>query len=261
MRNTRRFFLSLTVSVAFFVLLTAGQAFGAAPQALLRHSGPTSKNCRKCHKNGYRLNYNHIKGNNGFFVGRHATVKCAACHAGETYFSRRRELCEDCHLRPAAHFGGSCRSCHSATAWTPATGAHKIKLLGRHKNLKCAQCHRGGRFTGLSWRCRSCHKSRHNSAYGANCRQCHGQRSWLKASMNHRAIAADCSACHKAPDRHFSSSCKSCHNAARRWSATFNHPGVGEHSYKTFPCNYCHPKDYASYSCTRCHKNGAGGDD
>ncbi len=38
--------------------------------------------------------------------------------------------------------------------------------------------------------------------------------------------------------------------------ATYNHPRVGEHSYRSFPCGDCHPNGYKTYSCTKCHKDG-----
>jgi len=201
-----------------------------------KHTAGYSSNCRTCHS-----------------VSRWKPASMN--HAGVTVD------CTVCHQRPAGHNSGSCRLCHSVRAWKPASAGHGIRLGGVHVRLGCGSCHAGGRYTGLSWACSSCHRSSH-SGYGTNCGSCHNQSAWRPASFSHAGTSGDCSACHTAPGGHYGGSCRQCHQTPGSWSATLaNHPRAGDHTYRSFPCSYCHPSGYSSATCTRCHKSGAPGGD
>ncbi len=107
------------------------------------------------------------------------TTDCLACHSGhagprlshpsgprfshDLLKAETRPLCATCHAAPvnALHQGvqGSCSSCHTPQAWTPATFDHQsfFSLTGPH-NVPCATCHTGGDFTRYT--CFSCHEHR-----------------------------------------------------------------------------------------------------
>ncbi|UCF66429.1 MAG: hypothetical protein JSV80_11600 [Acidobacteriota bacterium] len=98
--------------------------------------------------------------------GRHAKVKCVACHpknpAGVSLASLgsagvllrpRFKSCRDCH--EAAHLGqlarrpdkGACESCHRVDGFKPSTytvekhAETQFALLGKHAEVECSQCH------------------------------------------------------------------------------------------------------------------------
>jgi hypothetical protein len=68
----------------------------------------------------------------------------------------------------------------------------KYKLEGKHKTVKCIECHvpstkdgplSSARFRNLKGKsCASagCHKDPHNNELGANCTYCHTYSSWQK---------------------------------------------------------------------------------
>lgn len=224
-----------------------------------RHGTDFVDRCGRCHStSAWRPA---VPTHTGKLGGAHSSLRCGACHRRNRYTGLNNWRCVTCHSRPSGHLQGACRRCHTTKAWRPATGGHLLKLTGVHTRLTCVKCHRGRPATQLNWACKSCHALKHNAAYGVKCGACHAQKSWKPAKMNHGAVKGDCSACHKSPAGHFNNSCNQCHQASRGWTAQFNHPGVGEHSYKSFPCNYCHPGGYTSYTCTRCHQSGAPKDD
>ena len=103
--------------------------------------------------------------------------------------------------------------------------------------------------------CSTCHKAPGGHRGGA-CESCHRNagRSW---AFSH-PTSTSCASCHRAPANHYGTSCRSCHGPSRAWSnATFSHPQLREHTYRSFACSSCHPSGYASASCTSCHKSGA----
>lgn len=85
----------------------------------------------------------------------------------------------------------------------------------------------------------------------------------VKCSNCHDMAAAECQTCHRPPPNHFVGQCARCHAANVPFaSAVFEHPAVSEeHTYRSFPCAYCHPKSYGVAVCTRCHEGGAPQDD
>jgi hypothetical protein len=80
-------------------------------------------------------------------TGRHQSLACASCHKNQV-FQAMAHACVDCHQEPAKHsgrFGVNCASCHSTTAWSGATFAHKFPLnhggAMRKTETGCATCH------------------------------------------------------------------------------------------------------------------------
>lgn len=217
------------------------------------HTRPASHStalCTTCHKTGVSWKFSHPTSTScaschtkpaGHYAGT-----CSACHSPSVPFANTRfshpgakANCANCHAKPANHYAGACSSCHSpkipfakATFKHPgstATCTNCHKRPAGHSASTCATCHK----TGVSWR------------------------------FSH-PTSKSCASCHRAPGGHYGSTCSSCHSPSRAWSsATFTHPRVpgGEHTYRSFACNKCHPSGYTSVSCTSCHGPGGPDDD
>ncbi|MDO8964052.1 MAG: NapC/NirT family cytochrome c [Coriobacteriia bacterium] len=148
-------------------------------------------------------------------------------------------VCQKCHDQAKM----KCTTCHQAP--------HEPKG-------QCSECHKpGSRFVFVhpvsNADCGSCHKkpAKHR-ATTAPCTTCHrgGSKTWAFA----HPTAKNCGSCHKAPARHYGTACAGCHTPRVPFArAHFSHPGgTGEHSYRSFPCVKCHPRNYTTASCT-CH--------
>jgi hypothetical protein len=101
-------------------------------------------------------------------------VACHSDHAGPKLTQRSRkpfshallraevqELCQNCHKVPADNLHkkaqGSCKACHSLTAWKPATYDHdKSFVLDRDHNVECATCHVKNDYSRYT--CYGCHE-------------------------------------------------------------------------------------------------------
>lgn len=239
----------------------------------VKHNGGYSRSCAICHNQSrWSAAMNHAG----------VTWACASCHSSrhnggysascDTCHNQARWkpaamnhggvvwACASCHNAPGGHYSGNCSQCHSTGTWKGATARHAINVAG-HGGLGCRACHTNGGYGGLNWACATCHGSPHNGGYGSNCAACHSGSRWKPASFNHGAVQGDCSACHEAPGKHASGACRTCHQNTGGWSSSFNHPGVREHSYTSFPCASCHPSGYGSVDCTGCHRGGVENDD
>ncbi|UCE04590.1 MAG: hypothetical protein JSW07_13290 [bacterium] len=125
--------------------------------------------------------------------GRHATIKCSACHkskkAGtaseQLKFNKLSMQCQSCHVD--VHLGQfreskvfsltkknftRCDRCHTPVDWIAEKFDHnqnsKFKIEGAHKNVACNQCHRKVDYKGkqitiykpLNTECQSCHNKK-----------------------------------------------------------------------------------------------------
>ena len=214
----------------------------------------------------------------GFTLDKHETQTCGDCHAPELKLrgDRINGRCARCHAQPeqtmgksnpstlelqgkAADFAGhrqkagdACLRCHIGGA--QESFKHASDIQGAHLQLECARCHQGGQYTGLNWTCATCHKNPHKATIGEDCLKCHNQNRWSETTMKHDT-GEDCAGCHAPPAGHFAGACNQCHKTTQNWQAQFNHPGMPEHSYKSFPCDYCHPAGGSAVDCRRCHKS------
>ena len=149
---------------------------------------------------------------------------CFTCHDGTT----ADKSCSLCHTAPHDDMGKPCDACHTLTTWSPEGFTHAFPLTFAHAKAKCNDCHpktatadAGGFKLGPApKRCEDCHKDPHGGLTG--CDKCHTPKGWQPAN--------------------------------------FSHPAAGEHLRQggpvTMPCKDCHPKDFASVSCT-CHGGNA----
>lgn len=192
--------------------------------------------------------------------GAHRTVDCATCHTAG--YAGTPLDCFSCH---AADYRGatdpdhgsfptSCESCHSETAWQPATFDHSqtaFPLRGAHRAVACADCHRSG-YSGTPTDCFSCHaqdyqgaKDPDHTGFPKTCQDCHSESAWQPASFDHNKTAfpltgahrtLDCQACHSAGYAGTPTRCVDCHRADYDSTTNPNHQAAG------FPtsCQNCH---------------------
>ncbi|HEY5269060.1 MAG TPA: hypothetical protein VII97_01895 [Anaerolineales bacterium] len=230
-------------------------------------------------------------------TGQHINVACEDCHINHVLQGTPND-CYSCHAAQDAHsgqLGTNCGSCHSTSGWTPSTFDHNLstfKLTGQHANIACTSCHGNNVFWGTPSDCDSCHAAQdnHNGQFGTDCGLCHSTSGWLPATFDHSRsgfpltgahTSLNCSqchsgggfgglssayvACHAEPAVHagvFGTDCAQCHNTSN-WNATFNHPGgydgnCANHQHAT--CADCHPVNYSTYTCLKCHDSIHPGD-
>ena len=172
--------------------------------------------------------------------------------------------------------------------------ARGYALLGRHVDLECNACHRGGDLKApLPRECNGCHAAGdpHSGRFGTACVDCHAQDKWAIAIFDHekrakfvlhgahakldchschtgvlkqQQLAKDCAGCHAVDDVHKGSlgrDCQSCHKESGwRDQVKFDHdlskfPLVGLHV--GVPCEECHASHAfrdAPEQCVSCHR-------
>jgi hypothetical protein len=250
-----------------------------------KHAGGLGTNCSSCHTTSawkpatFDHNLSTFK-----LTGAHATMACASCHVNDVYKGTPSD-CYSCHKNDDNHggrFGTDCGSCHTTSAWKPATFDHNLstfKLTGAHSTVDCGSCHVNSVYKGTPSDCYSCHKKddNHGGNYGTNCGSCHATNAWKPATFDHnlstfkltgahtsvvcsdchvnnvfKGTPSDCYSCHKEDDNHdgsFGLNCGSCHSTSAWKPATFDHNSSG------FPLTGAH----VGLSCSQCHSNGVYG--
>jgi hypothetical protein len=220
-------------------------------------------------------------------VGGHGGLACARCHTGGDY-AGTSSACVSCHQQDYAaaanpnHLAGgfptSCERCHTIQGWSPATFDHnftRFPLDGAHRDLDCARCHEGGRYTGTPTDCYACHQAdyagtgnpNHQSAgFPTDCQACHTTSAWRPASFDHdgryfpiysgrhRGVWSSCTDCHMNPGNYRSFECLRCHAHSNKAQVDRDHDEVSGYSYQSSACYRCHPRGVAE-------DEGGGGDD
>jgi hypothetical protein len=201
------------------------------------------KDCALCHTTaGWKgAKFDHTAMTRFPLTGAHVQVQCASCHKNGVY-KGTPATCEGCHLaqynqtanpnHAAAGFPKDCSICHNTTRWSGAVFDHsktRFPLTGAHRNVNCANCHVGGRYTGTPTDCYTCHRKAYETV----------------TNPNHLAAG-------------FPKDCAQCHTTSQWKGATFNHKFpiyTGKHAGKWTTCNDCHtnPSNYAAFSCIDCH--------
>jgi nitrate/TMAO reductase-like tetraheme cytochrome c subunit len=176
-------------------------------------------------------------------TGAHTTIQCASCHVNGNY-QLAYANCYQCHKpqfdattnpnHVTQNISQNCVTCHSTTAWQPASFDHaatQFPLTGAHTAILCASCHVNGNY---------------QLAY-ADCYQCHKPDFDAAAAPNHVTQG-------------FSHNCLTCHTTSVWQPSTFDHaatqfPLTGAHT--TIQCSSCHVGgnyQLAYVNCYQCHK-------
>jgi hypothetical protein len=267
------------------------------------HRGQFGERCDSCHgTQAWRpANFNHDKDTSFALRGGHRGAECAACHKGPLFRDKLATTCVSCHRADDPHkgsLGAECQACHTETRWTETPrfdhARTKFALLGRHADVKCADCHRGAPAAGYrvaDTRCVACHRADdpHKARLGERCESCHVERGWklvdrfdhsasrfplrgghagVKCAACHKTAAyrdtpMDCVACHRQDDKHegqLGERCDSCHRDTRWTETGFDHARarfalVGRHVRAA--CDSCHKsRRYrdAPSDCVSCHR-------
>jgi hypothetical protein len=159
-------------------------------------------------------------------TGAHVTVSCAQCHKNGQY-PGTPTACISCHQNdfntanapPHTGFSTDCTTCHTLTAWQPATFNHgntPFPLTGGHIIVACANCHKNNVYAGLTTDCYTCHTTTFAGATTP------------------------------VPHAGFPTVCATCHTTNPGWK-----PSIFDHNNSTFPLTGAHP----AVPCASCHKN------
>ena len=259
--------------------------------------------CQSCHAvnaMSWGGTFDHAK--TGFpLIGAHAAIACAQCHTGNVFRAAATQ-CISCHGQqfatakapPHTGFAADCTTCHTMSAWQPATFNHSktlFPLTGGHVAVTCAQCHINNVFAGLTTTCYGCHQQQFVTAnapphtgFSTDCTTCHTTAAWQPATFNHNNTpfsltgghtTVACAQCHmNNVYAGLTHDCYTCHTAQFA-SATTPVPHTG------FPtaCASCHttnpgwtpstyshasatpkfPQDsrHTTAACARCHQTAA----
>ncbi len=168
------------------------------------HLGQVGPRCERCHTveiARFTVTTFPHAGTKFPLTGRHAPLKCEACHvvATQTFqggHGTARRLtgigteCAGCHKDPHnAELGLDCQSCHSTDTFPITRYTHRRAHLlrafftGRHVTA-CSACHKAtavGRAAPVSVQasyksstaCITCHADVHRGALGPRCESCH----------------------------------------------------------------------------------------
>ncbi|MFZ4619398.1 MAG: hypothetical protein ACOYNS_02490 [Bacteroidota bacterium] len=266
-------------------------------------AGAFSHDCLTCHTiNAWKPStFNHST--TAFpLVGAHVTVSCASCHTNGQFKGTATD-CFSCHQsnfnsttapnHVTSLFSHDCLTCHTNTAWKPASFNHSataFPLLGAHAAVTCASCHSSGQYKGLATDCYSCHQKNFTAVVNPNhvsgqfshdCITCHSNTVWKPSTFNHSSTAfplvgahtsVTCASCHtNGQFKGLPSDCFSCHqtkfNATtdpNHVTAQFSHDCLTCHTTTAWkPSTFNHSTTsfpllgaHAAVTCGDCHKNG-----
>ncbi|HUM06778.1 MAG TPA: cytochrome c3 family protein [Terriglobales bacterium] len=210
--------------------------------------------CDVCHSTTawQPANYDHSK--TGFpLTGAHTVPprQCTDCHVGNNY-TITQTACVSCHLNDfqgaknpdhvGAGFPQTCETCHTTTAWQPASFDHSksgFPLTGSHTvpPRQCADCHINNNYTITQTACVSCHQQDYNNAkspvdhiaakFATTCETCHDTVSWNNGKFDHSTTGWALTGSHTVPPR----ACTDCHVGSN-------------YSITQTTCVSCHQQDY-----------------
>jgi nitrate/TMAO reductase-like tetraheme cytochrome c subunit len=259
--------------------------------------------CTQCHSmNGWKpATFDH-QATKFVLTGKHLIVTCQDCHTNGNYLLVYSS-CFQCHQsnyqnstnpnHAAGGFSIQCETCHSTTAWVPATFNHattKFPLTGTHVTTACQKCHVNGNYQLTYSSCYQCHQSNYQnstnpnhiaSGFSIQCDLCHSTTAWSPASFNHATtkfpltgahLTTACQKCHVNGNYQLAySSCYQCHQSNYQNSTNPNHTVSG---FST-QCDLCHSTTawspasfnhattkfpltgaHVSVACQTCHTQG-----
>ncbi len=244
----------------------------AAATTPVPHAGlPTT--CEQCHDTIQWTDGKFDHSTTGFILTGMHTVpprQCADCHVNNNY-SLNTTTCVSCHLKDfqgatnpnhvAGNFSQTCQTCHTTTAWQPASFDHSavnFPLTGSHSvpPRQCTDCHVNNNYNLTSTACVSCHlKDFQNTTnpnhvqggFAQTCEMCHNTSAWQPATFDHSKSGFPLTGSHMVPPRQ----CADCH-VNNNYSITVT------------TCISCHQTDYNNATtpvphsgfpttCEQCH--------
>lgn len=272
------------------------------------HKGTMGSDCQTCHTTLAFAPASLFDHNKTRFVltGLHTKVECKKCHSerplpgkeGMGVLGTKSFVdCAPCHASPHKDkfAAETCKSCHATSGWIGGMAQRGFdhnrtgfKLVGRHTQVRCQECHGVGKSRRLKLehnRCTDCHKDEHKGEFLAkfrnDCEQCHTVKGFVPSTFTfirhqtsrfpltgaHEATA--CLQCHQQPARKTFAfrklECKECHDDPHR--------GKFASQKKGDECSTCHateswkPKTFdhskfaftlvgkhLSADCRQCHK-------
>jgi hypothetical protein len=150
-----------------------------------RHNGAFGTDCAACHRPTTWADWTFDHDLSSFpLTGAHRSASCQGCHSGGS-FEDTSSACSACHGKPSSHgsvFGGSCGSCHSTSAWRPASfnGPHPFSMNHGGAGGNCSTCHPSSL---MDYSCTGCHEhsrarmeDKHKEVSGfsmGSCLKCH----------------------------------------------------------------------------------------
>lgn len=202
-------------------------------------------------------------------TGAHRNATCAACHSSG--YTGTPMDCYACHQADyagttdpnhvTANIPTTCVTCHSTTAWSPATFDHNttaFPLTGAHRNATCAACHSSG-YTGTPTDCYACHQTDYQQTSNPNhaaasfpttCTTCHSTSAWTPSTWDHEPIFPiksgahrnmACTQCHVTPSNYGTFECILCHEHNQSSMAS-KHQGRQNYQWVSTACYACHPR-------------------
>jgi hypothetical protein len=232
---------------------------------------------------------------------KHKGVKCDSCHKPGAKYRAAPPDCYGCHKKDddekghRGELGRDCAKCHSEKGWKEISRFDHEKTKfpiakGKHKDVKCADCHINREYAKTPTACDACHKKDdqekgHKGRYGTKCETCHVDRGWKQIKFDHdrdtkyplkgkhretkcddchsplkplygQHLSTQCVSCHKKDDDEkghrgkLGDRCDKCHNETGWKTAEFDHDKDTK-----FPLRGAHEK----IKCVACHKGGVTG--
>jgi hypothetical protein len=156
------------------------------------------------------------------------------------------------------NFSHSCQTCHTTTAWQPATFDHnttRFALTGTHTTVQCQTCHTNGNYQLVYTDCYQCHSTNFQGATNPNhvtgnfshsCQTCHTTTAWQPSTFDHSTTkfaltgahtTVQCQNCHTNGNYQLVyTGCYVCHSSNYTSTTNPNHAAAG------FPttCETCH---------------------
>lgn len=225
------------------------------------HATVTDRRCAECHKDHFGRNFAAVQLDTAAFdhhttgydlTGAHTEVACRDCHRAphvtdaevraaltavgrlDATFLGLGRACTVCHADDDPHAGQfadqACDECHTERDWKRADrfdhGATAYPLTGKHRDVKCRDCHapipgrRGAlRLNGIAYAaCTDCHRDPHEGRMRGTCEGCHRTAGWRELDQSRfergfdhertrfplkgRHAQAECAACHDPAARH-----------------------------------------------------------
>jgi hypothetical protein len=235
------------------------------------------QNCNQCHTTDNWLNAKFDHSATGFpLTGQHTVPprQCTDCHVNNNY-NLTNTTCVSCHLKDfqntnnpphvAGGFSQTCETCHTTSAWEPATFDHSktaFPLTGSHTvpPRLCTDCHVNNNYNITNTTCISCHQTDFNNAtspvphagFPTTCQNCHDTVQWTDGKFDHSTTGFPLTGQHTVPPRQ----CTDCHVN-------------NNYNLNSTACVTCHLKDYQGttnpnhvatnipQTCDQCHSTSS----